>query len=297
MRRFPAARSASLRAADRGATSLRRLVAVLGLALLAPAAHAAPQRIVTAGSAVTEIVYALGLGDQVVAVDASSRHPEDARNKPSVGYVRTLGAEGILSQSPDLVLLAEEAGPPVVIEQLRQSGVRVEIINGGRSLDSVGDKIRQIARAAECEPAGEALVRRVSESVGKLRSRVAATGEERPAVIFLHARGGGSTMAAGRDTAAHAMIEACGGHNACGDFTGYKPLTPEALVTLAPEFIIVSDSIPGDDSQLASLIPGLGQTPAARKAQLIRVDDAAFLGFGPRSAEAATQVAARLRTP
>ena len=78
-------------------------VAVL---LAALTAHAEPKRIVTGGSAVTEIAVALGLAPQIVAVDTSSKHLDETRDKPDVGYVRMLGAEGILSQKPVLVLVS-----------------------------------------------------------------------------------------------------------------------------------------------------------------------------------------------
>ena len=88
-------------------------------------------RIVTLGGSVTEIVYALGAGDQVVGVDASSVYPEAATEKPSVGYFRQLPAEGVLSLDPSLVLALEGTGPPTVLDQLRSAGVRVEVISDG----------------------------------------------------------------------------------------------------------------------------------------------------------------------
>ena len=87
----------------------------LAVLLTAFSARAEPARIVTAGVAVTVIVSGLGLGPQIVAVDTSSKNLEQARDKPDVGYVRMLGAEGILSQKPDLFLVSWEAGPPAVL--------------------------------------------------------------------------------------------------------------------------------------------------------------------------------------
>ena len=104
-------------------------------------------------------------------------------------------------------------------------------------------------------------------------------------------------MAAGRETAAHAMIEASGGRNICADFTGYKPLSAEIFAAAAPDFVIVSETVGGDDAELLAGLPGLGATPAGREVRIIRVDDAAFLGFGPRTPAAAAAVAAALRQP
>jgi iron complex transport system substrate-binding protein len=274
-----------------------RLVLVL-LALLAFVlpTQAEPARIVTAGAAVTEIAVALGLGPRLVAVDTSSRHLDETRDKPDIGYVRTLGAEGILSQRPDLILVSSEAGPPGVLEQLRGSGVSLVVVPNGQSLENIDDKIRLIAESTGSSAAAEKLATRVEAEVAALRESVSGR-EERPRVVFLLARHGGNLMAAGTDTAAHAMIEAVGGTNAAESFAGYKPLTPEFFAASRPDFILVSESVGGDDAQLLAQLPGLGSAPSGSKPSIVRVDDAAFLGFGPRTPSVAAEVATALRRP
>lgn len=274
-----------------------RPATILAVFLAALTAHAAPERIVTGGSAVTEIAVALGLAPQIVAVDTSSKHLEETRDKPDVGYVRMLGAEGILSQKPDLVLVSGEAGPPPVLGQIESAGVDLVVVPNGQSLDNIDDRIRAIAAATDRVAEGEKLIARVEADVQKLREATADNSGDRPGVVFLLARHGGNLMAAGSDTAAHAMIEASGGRNICADFTGYKPLSAEIFAAARPDFVIVSESVGGDDAQLLANIPGLGATPAGRELRVIRVDDAAFLGFGPRTPSTATEVAAALRKP
>ena len=269
----------------------------LAVLLTAFSARAEPARIVTAGAAVTEIVSGLGLGPQIVAVDTSSKNLEHARDKPDVGYVRMLGAEGILSQKPDLFLASGEAGPPAVLEQIKAAGVDVVVVPNGYSLDNIDDKIRAIAAAAGRVEAGEKLITRVDADVQALHAATAANEGELPGVVFLLARHGGNLMAAGTETAAHAMIEASGGRNVAASFTGYKPLSAEIFAAATPDFVIVSESVGGDDTELLARVPGLGATPAGRQLRVIRVDDAAFLGFGPRTPSAATEVALVLRQP
>ncbi len=270
---------------------------ILAVLLTALTARAESVRIVTAGAAVTEIVSRLGLAPQIVAVDTSSKYLEETRDKPDVGYVRMLGAEGILSQKPDLVLVSGEAGPPPVLEQIRAAGVDVVVISNGYTLDNIDDKIRTIAAAAGRVEDGEKLITKVNADLQALRSATATNEGERPGVVFLLARHGGNLMAAGTETAAHAMIEASGGRNVCASFSGYQPLSAEIFATATPDFVIVSESVGGDDTQLLARVPGLGATPAGRQLRVIRVDDAAFLGFGPRTPSAATEVALALRKP
>jgi iron complex transport system substrate-binding protein len=274
-----------------------RSATILAVLFSALVARAESSRLVTAGSAVTEIAAALGLAPQIVAVDTSGKEIEGMGDKPDVGYVRMLGAEGILSQKPDLVLVSGEAGPPPVLEQIKAAGVEVVVIPNGHSLDNIDEKIRAVAAATGRVKDGETLIAEVEADVLKLREATADNTGERPGVVFLLARHGGNLMAAGSDTAAHAMIEASGGRNICADFTGYKPLSAEIFAAATPDFVIVSESVGGDDAQLLASMPGLGATAAGRELRVIRVDDAAFLGFGPRTPSAATEVAAALRQP
>jgi iron complex transport system substrate-binding protein len=273
-----------------------RSATILAVLLCAFTVRAESLRLVTAGSAVTEIAAALGLTPQIVAVDTSGKEIDGMGDKPDVGYVRMLGAEGILSQKPDLVLVSGEAGPPAVLEQIRAAGVEVIVVPNGNSLDNIDDKIRTVAAATGRSEDGEKLVAKVEADVQSLRAATAGQDGERPGVVFLLARHGGNLMAAGHDTAAHAMIEATGGRNICADFAGYQPLSAEIFAAATPDFVIVSESVRGDDAQLLASIPGLGAA-AGHGLRVIRVDDAAFLGFGPRTPSAAIGVAAALRQP
>ncbi len=270
-------------------------ILIILLAGICPAL-AAPERIVTAGAAVTEIVRGLGLEDRLVAVDSSSRMLEGLGQKPDIGYVRMLGAEGVLSQKPDLVLVSSEAGPAPVLEQIRNAGVELVVVANGHDLDQIDEKIRLVAKATGREAEAEELLSNHDANLQKLRSAVESM-PEHPLVVFLHARGGNNLMAAGTDTAAHAMIEASGGRNACAEFSGYKPLSAESLVALKPDFVLLSESVLGTDEDLLKSVPGLAQTPAAKNGRILRVEDAAFLGFGPRSAAAARTVAMMLAQP
>lgn len=274
-----------------------RPATILAVLLSAFTAQAEPTRIITGGSAVTEIAVALGLAPQIVGVDTSGKHLAETRDKPDVGYVRMLGAEGILAQKPDLVLVSSEAGPPPVLEQIRAAGVDLLVVPNGNSLEGIDDKIRAIAAATGRIEQGERVIAQVEADKQTLRAATAEHRNKRPRVVFLLARHGGNIMAAGSDTAAHAMIEASGGRNIGAEFSGYKPLSAEIFAASQPDFILVSESVVGDDAQLLANIPGLGADASGHQPRVIRVDDAAFLGFGPRTPSAATELAVALRKP
>src|SRR5699024_10788320 len=81
-----------------------------------------PQRVVSLGGSVTEIVYALDQEHALVGSDLSSIYPEQATELPRVGYYRSLPLEGLVSLQPDLILASEQAGPREVLARVEQLG-------------------------------------------------------------------------------------------------------------------------------------------------------------------------------
>ncbi len=94
----------------------------------APQAFVPARRLVALSGALTEVVYLLGAQSLLVGTDTTSLYPEAAQKTAKVGYVRQLSAEGVLSLKPDAVVASSEAGPAVVLEQIRRAGVRVTLV-------------------------------------------------------------------------------------------------------------------------------------------------------------------------
>lgn len=250
-----------------------------------------PKRLVTIGGSITEIVYALGAGNKVVGNDTSSYFPKAAEQKPKVGYQRMLSAEGVLSLNPDLVILTEEAGPPAVIAQIKSTGVKLLTLKAGRSVTDIEANVQAIAKALACEDKGAQMIASMEEQQKQLQSFVQKqTGAKK--VIFVLQHGGGSPMVAGKRTAADGVIQLSGAVNAVGAYEGYKPLTPEAAVALAPDVILITtmglEQAGGKEALLNS--PGIALTPAAKQGKLIAMDSLKLIGFGPRTIEAAIEL-------
>lgn len=268
---------------------MKRLLCVM-LLTSSPALAESP-RVIALGGAVTEIVYALGAGDSLVGVDDSSTYPAAAASVTKVGYYRAVGAEGVLSLQPTLVLAAAEAGPPPVLGQLRKAGVKVELLPQAHDAASAVKRLRAIASALSKEAEGETLV-------SALEAKLAAidkTQGRRVLVLFGHGRG--SLMAAGGATAGQAMLELVGATNVASSHEGYKALTAEAVLLGQPEVVVTTRGAlqsAGGEPALWS-VPGLAQTPAGRNRRLVVLDDLFLFGFGPRLGDAATELASALR--
>ena len=252
-------------------------------------------RIVSVGGSITEIVYALGAADRLIAVDSTSLHPPEARAHPDVGYMRRLSAEPILAMKPTLLLAVEDAGPATVLDQLRAAGTKLVIVPDDPSPEGVIEKVRVIAEALGLEEEGQKIADRLRQDLVRLGEALEDV-ERTPSVLFMLSIGRGAPLAAGRDTSAASIIELAGGRNAIDAFEGYKPLSPEAMVGAAPEVLLVTDrtlGLLGGERALLSR-PEIAATPAGREARLITMNGLLLLGFGPRTPEAIRNLAAGL---
>jgi iron complex transport system substrate-binding protein len=259
---------------------------------LAAADRADTQRIVSVGGDVTEILYALGAGEHVVATDTTSLYPPEALETPKVGYARTLAAEGILSLRPTLVIASGDAGPPEALDQLRDAGVAVRVLPRGHSVANIYAKIGEVAAAIGDDARAAPLVADVERRM-EAAQRTVARAHGCPRVLFLLNIDAGAPIAAGSDTGADAIIRLAGGCNVFGAEQGYKPLSVEAAVAAAPEVILVMqqrlDDLGGIERVLEN--PALRLTPAAREKRVVAMDGLYLLGFGPRTPDAVLDLA------
>lgn len=254
------------------------------------------ERIVAAGGVVTEVLYALGLQDRIVGVDTTSQWPPEAlKEKKSVGYVRALSAEGVLSLKPSQVIAVEGAGPPDALALLKESGTPITMIPEALTPQAVVSKIAAIGKAAGAAGPAEQLAATVQtrfEQLDKLRAGLPG----RKRVLFVLSLQNGRTMVGGRNTTADAIIALAGGVNAAGAVEGFKPMTDEAIITAAPDVVLMmrhsSAHNAGPDELFA--MPAFSQTPAAKQKALIRMDGLYLLGFGPRTPDAARDLMAEL---
>jgi len=268
------------------------LLAPCGLPLLggcspAPVQKAAQGRIVALGSATTETLFALGVGDRVVGSDLSSMHPAEAAALPKVGYFRQFSAEGVLSLAPDRVLASHESGPAVGLGRLRDAGVALTVLGPANNLEEGRANVRAIAVAVDRVAEGEALIAKIDAQVAELEG-LRARASARPRVLFIYARGPGSVMVAGHETPAAEMLRLAGADNAIDAFAEFKPISAEAVIEARPDFIVIPsrglESIGGAEGLRAQ--PGVAQTPAGAPGHVVAVDDLKLLGFGPRVGDA-----------
>lgn len=254
----------------------------------------AGERVLSIGGSVTEIVYALGEQNRLVARDTTSSYPAEAENLPNVGYMRALAPEGVLSVNPDLIIAEAGSGPQETIDVLEEAQIEFITIPDGYSAAAVTAKIMAVADALDVSEKGRALADEIEAAI--ISASEAAARENRKRVMFVLSTRGGRIMASGANTAADGIINLAGGINAVEGFEGYKPLTDEAVIAAAPDVILMmarGGNHSADNAELFAM-PSMAGTPAADAQSVIRLNGLLLLGFGPRTAEAVATLNAKL---
>ena len=276
---------------------LTALLAFVFAALVAVQAFAesdSDDRVLSIGGSVTEIVYALGQEDRLVARDTTSVWPVEANDLPDVGYMRALSPEGVLSVSPDLIIAEAGSGPPETISVLEEAQIEFVTIPDGYDREAVVAKILAVGEALGVADAAQALAEEVDADL--VAAEEAAAREDKKRVLFVLSTRGGRIMASGTNTGANGIITLAGAENAIQEFEGYKPLTDEAIIAAAPDVILMMDRggnhSTADDELFA--MPAIASTPAAADRNLVRVNGLLMLGFGPRTPEAVTTLSEAL---
>jgi len=282
----------------RGILGACAIVAVVAWGSPARAACTLPVKdgpIVSIGGEVTEIVYALGAGDRVAAVDITSREPKEARDLPQVGYMRQLSAEPILSLSPALILAIADSGPPPVLDQLRAAGTCLALIPDEHSTAGVIRKVEAVAAALDRKAEGEALAAKLEADFAALQSSLGAI-RDKPRVLFLFSVGEGAPMVGGRKTSADAIIALAGGENAIDSFEEFRPASSEGIIAAAPDVVLVTEltleKLGGTEGLLQRA--DIAQTPAGKAKRIVAMDTLLLLGFGPRTPQAIRDLATAL---
>lgn len=281
---------------------MRRLVLLILALLTFPASGAEAQcepandvsRVTVAGGSITEIIYALGLEGSLVAVDRTSNFPAAARELPSVGYVRNLSVEGLMSLNPTLILGEDDMGPPPVMRQLKATRIELRQLGEDHTADGIIAKVRCVATIMNAAAKGEAFIQQTLMPTVEALATLKASGRR---TVLLFGLRDGAPMVGGANTSAHGLISMAGGANVFGQIKGWKPVSLEAMAKADPEVIVMPErgvrAAGGVDKVLAH--PAVRLTTAARNNSVVTMDGMSMLGFGPRTLKSALMLAEQLR--
>lgn len=251
-------------------------------------------RVVSIGGSLTEIVYALGEENKLVARDSTSVYPQAAFQLPDVGYMRQLSPEGVLSVNPTGILALHGSGPRESVEVLKKASVPYVEIPDEFTHEGILAKVRLVGKALGVADKAEKLAEQVDADL-KAAEKLTADVPKRRRILFILSLQGGKIMASGTKTAANGIVGLAGAVNAIDGFEGYKQLTDESVITAEPDVILMmSRTNSGTHGSVEDELfahPAIAATPAGKDRKLIRMDGSFLLGFGPRTADAVKELA------
>lgn len=251
-------------------------------------------------------VFALGLGDRVVGRDVSTGFAEASHLPLVTQNGHQLNAEAILALDPSVILTDSSIGPWDVVLQMREAGIPVVVMPSKRSIGTIGSLVTDVAAALGVPAEGEALAASAEQAVAASAARlqeVADASGEPLRMMFLYVRGQANVYYVfGEESGADELIRALGGVDAAAEagITGMRPLTAEAIVTAAPDLVLLMskglESVGGVDGLLDS-VPALAQTPAGEQRRFVDMADHEILSFGPDYAAVIDALGAAIYAP
>lgn len=278
----------------------RAAVPLLAFALLSgcrPAARddagGGARRIVSTAPSVTEMLFALGLGDRVVGVSTFCHYPAEAAKRPKVGTFLNPAVEPILALRPDLVILIKNPTP--LAERLGSLNVRVLEVDP-TSLVEIETAIRRIGDAAGVPDRAGALIRDMQAVLDEIRHRV--EGREKRRMAFIVGRSPGELqgmVAVGSGSYLTELIELAGGENVFADAPlPYPKVSLEEMLSRNPDVIVdmgeMAETKGVTEAQKRAVVELWRRYPAlaaARTGRVFAVADDIFVVPGPRVVDAA----------
>jgi len=234
-----------------------------------------PSRIVSLATSVAEIISALGAGSALVGRDVASQTSQLAQ-VPVVTEGLSVSAEKVLATKPTLVIADAQTAPTEALDAITKAGIQIISVPQAWNLDAVAPRITAVAIALGIPQSAPRVIAQLN---------LAPRPQTATKVAFLYVRGTSSVyLIGGKGSGADALITAAGAHDVGAEarMNPFTPLTPEALIKLQPDVLLVMtkglESVNGVDGLIA--LPGVGETPAGRNRRVIAVDDGLLLAFG-----------------
>lgn len=250
------------------------------------------QRVVSIAPSNTEILFAIGAGDQVVGRDKFSDYPADTKNIADVGSIyESPNMELIVSLQPDLVLAAEINNPEQV-KELEDLGLTVYHLNNPHTLEQMYGNLEIVAQLTGHEAETATLIDALRERVAAVDEKIAPI-SSRPSVFYeLDSSDPSKPFTAGKDTFITLLIERAGGSNIAADLDSYPQMSLEQIVAADPNFIILGDATWGGVTpEAVASRPGWENLSAVRDGKVVPFDDNLVSRPGPRLVDGLEQLA------
>jgi len=258
------------------------VVTCLGLLFLSAPARAAATRVISLAPSVTEILFALGVGERVVGVSTYCDYPPETARIDKVGTFLSPNVELIVAKKPDLVIAVPSPGNQRAVESMAELGLSVLVVDP-ESVDSILAAVQTVADAVGVSAAGRELSARISDRVARLGQRLASAPPRTVLMVVDHR----PLIAVGAHTYQDELIRLARGVNVAAKAGDQWPhVGLEFAVAAAPEVIIDTTMGNDEESVPADFWQTFATIPAVRSRRIYGYRAFVLLRPGPRVAEA-----------
>jgi iron complex transport system substrate-binding protein len=289
--------------------SIITIFVIVSICLLFHAAHAGvtPDRIISLAPNITEILFALELGNHVVGVTNFCDYPEEARNKPKVGGMSNPSLEAVVSQHPDIVVMTTDGNQKEFEEKLRSLKIKTYVFKA-RRIKELPQGIRDLGRALGVHERATLLAREIETSMNVYNVRSPNTNLSAPPYpTFDKGITGGNNkvlfiiwpeplIAAGPGTAIDDIITLLHGDNiATRARIAYPKYSVEEIIRQAPDYIFIGKGHKNVKEISQGLLKKVALVPAVRNGSVCFVSDTLYR-LGPRIVNGIEEMAQCIRS-
>jgi iron complex transport system substrate-binding protein len=267
-----------------------------------------PKRIVSLAPSMTEILYALGLGDDIVGVTSFCDYPSEAKKKPKIGGMSNPSLEAVVSLRPDIVVMTTDGNPKEFEDLLHSLKVKTYVFTS-RRLSELPKGIREMASALGVMERGDHLAREVEAGIRKAAgvrregSKHEVSGFLAPSPLTPHASRKKilfivwpePLIVAGPGTVMDDAIALLGGENIASDAkTAYPKYSIEEVIRRAPDVIFIGKGHVNMKEVSQGLLKRMSAIPAVKNGAVFYVSDSLYR-LGPRVVGGIEELAACLK--
>ncbi|MGR3764581.1 ABC transporter substrate-binding protein [Rossellomorea sp. NS-SX7] len=245
-----------------------------------------PERIITLIPSNTEILFELGLGEKVVGVTDFDNYPEEAADKEKIGGIE-FNVEKIISLDPDLVLAHESTAVSAKegLNQLRDSGISVFVVQDTQKIDEVYTIIENIGKLTGKQKEAEKLVSSMREDLQELKSKAEKVEQQKK--VYVEVAPAPDIYSTGSNTFINEMLELINAENALKEQEGWIAVNQEEVIAANPDVIITTY---GDSEQVMTR-EGWQDINAVKNKQVYDVNPDLVTRTGPRLVEGVEEIA------
>lgn len=238
-----------------------------------------PKRIISVAPSVTELIYALGKGDELVGRTDYDDYPAQVKNIQSIGSLTDPNVEKIIELKPD-VLVASTHFKDDVAKKLEDLGIKVVVLYNAKDFNGAYDSINTLGQIINAQDNAKNLVASMKKKIEDVKEKV--KGKETPKTYYVVGFGKDGDYTATGDTFIGQMIEMAGGNNIAKDGAGWK-YSLEKIIENNPEYIVISKNFGMKDQFITTA--GYKELSAVKNNKVIEIDDNLLNRQGPRLAD------------